>query len=825
MIDNNWTDGHYQQIERLGIQYGLSLNEAFQVTMDTYLYMREVKSNSETYLYTYALNKMSEIQVREPFMKDLFLFEEDSELHSKIIDLDKELRIPLILSSFQEIENDQIATILEESIANIEVAIQTAKDLLGDYQLDKRLELLKKSYNRIPTQFQAEKLVKTVSPIKVKKDKKNNWLILLGLFLISTLSVTFFLPGKGETEKVATSRFEEEFKVERSLQQEWLMLSNTRFNKLTFIQEADKQMAVFLENEQGYSDEEALVEFDKIRLQLKSPGKMIAGSQYEHNLRADEEKSIEYLTLYRSKIKDLLEIYDEILWDFRIEIENFEVKHYLNKADRLMEKPEEFPEELKNMLFTMKEESIQLVENKSTGEIQTKFLMTDMYREAQWNFHQNTFGYLYLIANEAQVIGEMLSDPHQEFFYNLFIMEETLQNVIKDDVLYPVLYEEYVSTLHQLIKGSSSEQIFSEQGSVKFDTREIWQRISNMYDIRPSKYILMPIVEEMEKSGWGSSTAWDTFTKESIKDVLELARTGDLERSMYGERPTFEDDSISLPDEKFFKQVEQLYKEFKVSYDRSVFKGLSPLLMVGVYDYSNEMKDPRTMYHLLRKDFDQYSETGIQQSLEEFIASWKQGISIFKDTNQINFIADNVYRMHHDFTGSFDLQTNNSSRGYSIYMDEEENWYMFEPIHKLLPTSQNELEVINDSIFRSEIRNLYNSFSEYMDFSFLEGWSASRVVGIYLYAGEVKDYEAQYALIYKREHIDTLSKDDFLKQAEKTPSYKLEDLYTSFSFNVNEPDENEDWIGIATLDGVSQEESSQQMQLIWEEGIWRIMFD
>ena len=447
---------------------------------------------------------------------------------------------------------------------------------------------------------------------------------------------------------------------------------------------------------------------------------------------------------------DLISVYNEILWDYRNEIENFEVQGYLNKADRLMESADEFPEELKNILFTMKDHSIQLVENRNTGEIRANYFMSDMYRDAQWNFHPNTYGYT-LLATGPLVVNGMLSYSAQESFSYILVMEETLEKVTKDEVLYPALEAEYLSFFHQMIKGSPSEDVFDERGFVKDEYRDAWQRLSNIFGARPAKYLLMPIVEEMEASGWQKSKSWEAFNKEKIEETLVLARTGELERVMYGEPPVVEDDSITLPNEEFSSQVEQLYNEFKQSYDIHVFKGVSPLFTVGVFDYANEVEDPATMYHLLRNDFDEYWETGITQSLDEYVESWKKGFSIFRDANRIDFFTANMQRMRYDFYASVDVQSNSWGRSIGIYLDDKENWFIQDVVHEALPSSQNESGVAIDATFRSEVRDLYQSFSESESFYMLEGREVSRVIGLYLYAGELRDYETQYALLWKGE--------------------------------------------------------------------------
>ena len=54
------------------------------------------------------------------------------------------------------------------------------------------------------------------------------------------------------------------------------------------------------------------------------------------------------------------------------------------------------------------------------------------------------------------------------------------------------------------------------------------------------------------------------------------------------------------------------------------------IFIVGVFDYANEMEDPTTMYHLFRENVVLYLESGMVESLEEYVADWRKGFSFFK---------------------------------------------------------------------------------------------------------------------------------------------------------------------------------------------------
>ena len=181
-----------------------------------------------------AITKSNE---RKTSLPAVFPFEEDTELHSKVVMLGVKYRIPLVLSSFQDLSNEQIAMIIGISIPELLTRIETAKSFLGEEQLEKRLNLLRKSYNRLPVQFEVEQFIVTTSKTvkKVKKKKKLWMMVGAFIFTVGILSL-LFIPNKSEL--AASDPFmielQEKYKAERNKRQEMLQLTDERFDKLEF---------------------------------------------------------------------------------------------------------------------------------------------------------------------------------------------------------------------------------------------------------------------------------------------------------------------------------------------------------------------------------------------------------------------------------------------------------------------------------------------------------------------------------------------------------------------------------------------------------------
>ena len=73
----------------------------------------------------------------------------------------------------------------------------------------------------------------------------------------------------------------------------------------------------------------------------------------------------------------------------------------------------------------------------------------------------------------------------------------------------------------------------------------------------------------------------------------------------------------TFPNPDFENKVQETYYSFSSNHDLSVLKEVSPLVIIGVYFYANDQKDPETMWHL-------YSKTKNVVKLEEFVNGWSQ---------------------------------------------------------------------------------------------------------------------------------------------------------------------------------------------------------
>ena len=146
---------HFRTVEKFAYQCGVRLDDIPDVTQEVFikLYRFLPQFNQQrftTWLYKITLNtardhyrKSGRETAKEERMKtdgdlahqqstetEVLLFEEDRALHEAILRLDEKYRIPLILFYFQELTYQQIADVLNITLATVKTRIFRAKDSL-----------------------------------------------------------------------------------------------------------------------------------------------------------------------------------------------------------------------------------------------------------------------------------------------------------------------------------------------------------------------------------------------------------------------------------------------------------------------------------------------------------------------------------------------------------------------------------------------------------------------------------------------------------------------------------------------------------------------
>ena len=361
------------------------------------------------------------------------------------------------------------------------------------------------------------------------------------------------------------------------------------------------------------------------------------------------------------------------------------------------------------------------------------------------------------------------------------------------------------------------------KGIVKREYQDAWHGLSYGVNAHPAKYLVEPILEEMEASGWTSSKSWDQFDKQKIEEALLLARNGELEEIMYGKRPVFDNETIILPNADFSTRVVELYNMFKISsYDKRVIMNHSPIDIAGVFDYANEVEDPETMFHIFYKGSD------VDWTLEQYMRHWKKGISLFEDATRIEFSGDQIERNDRLFYSNIRVFGGEWEKYVGVVLDEN-MWHVTNAWLEPLPSTYEVPDMLIDNGYTGYIGDLYNYLSNSKDQSSLSHYDPIAIVQLYFYIGELGDFETQYELFYQGEHSNVISKEQYLKDVSEGPQWNMKDMYNTIAFKGQPRDENGNWPGVATLT-VNMENNPeaapvQTIDMTWTRLGWRINYN
>ena len=432
----------------------------------------------------------------------------------------------------------------------------------------------------------------------------------------------------------------------------------------------------------------------------------------------------------------------------------------------------------------MKQQNIIFLENDYMEFIEATYAMPENYNEIYSSLHEHVRGYYDMLIEEPYLaeyrIGwDVVKNSPEMFAEHVLNLQNTLLNVKHDKTLFPVAYNYYESIFSELVKGSESTSIFDGNGVVRPVYQQIWKSFSRGVGSTPTVLLMVPIVDEMEASGWRSSNSWEHFDEANIEVALEFARKGELGGQMLGGHD-LEDLTMELPNEQFNAEVKALYGEYSQSHDINVLKDASAFHVLGIYDYANEMEDPETMWSLLDKSF------GYPR--DEFIANWKKGISFFDGAFLMEFSRQNMIRVGSDYWGIIYISSS-SRQGHEIKMTLPKDgiWRMQENLMSPAP------EVIpNDIAFQKRIQNLYEKYITTGD-EVLKGADAIEIAGLYYYTEELQDYETQHALFIGPEYEYYVEQEVYISNAksDSIPNFKFQDFVKELTY-MDEVGKDED---------------------------------
>ncbi len=394
---------------------------------------------------------------------------------------------------------------------------------MKDDQFEKRMNLLKDSFERVPSSFDPEEVIQKIKEtpqkahLEIPKAQKShkflrNMLVLgaaaASLFLIIILSTAYFATEQderaadqhGKLNEAALLAFENEYEEAREKKRHALELTEEQFSTIQFVERTDKNVRHLLKT--GMLTTGNQQELLKDRLDELALPSELAEDLRDNQRQEDQEASLAFVAHYRNQVNDLLDFY-----------------HMLFTSEDNMKEP---------ILSAMTKQHIQYITTNPKMPNKTIDLQLAESKEMKAALHEDVQAYYDMLLREPYTVGASLIYSLEDTTEIVQDMEVALIATKEESHLYLVMRGYYVMLFNQLVIGTPEEPVFNEQGIVNERYQKVWTQLAHTKDNTPTSFIMRPIVEEMEASGWKKSASLDTFNHQEIEGMLELAENGML---------------------------------------------------------------------------------------------------------------------------------------------------------------------------------------------------------------------------------------------------------------------------------------------------------
>ncbi|TDX99261.1 UNVERIFIED_CONTAM: hypothetical protein BJ099_117145 [Lysinibacillus xylanilyticus] len=472
---------------------------------------------------------------------------------------------------------------------------------MDDKQFEKRMELLKKSYNRMKPQLDPEavfaqieaenatqKAQETVTTQKPPSrwQKPAIWIASIASVLLLSVLVSSYVINQPESingKKDVSQKEKQEVGI-----QEWienitkkynskkeqirreLKVSIDELNAFEFIKEADYMLDFYTKRSSHVKEEDVqILKFNEesILNKLMTPRRALEAIDEYNNLTFDE--SLEIYRLYEKTALELEDFYSGLLKPY---------ESLLKKSKDI----NAYPSDLKIIIEAANNQFMELKENEEGA---FYFKATPIYGEFSPpninKLHPDTFGYFEYLEKGQLLLADDLRYTREETAKSLKIMERTLlADVNADSPTYKVLRQNFENTWLVLMKGTASYPALTKNGEPHKDYMDFLQKVANGNYGEVMKKTASTILNELQQDNRS-----DTLTQLSAYDIWTIILQTREETAGFINDSDF---TIVSIDES---QIKSVYEQYKKSDNEAFINQLSPLNMVSLYLFAITIGD------------------------------------------------------------------------------------------------------------------------------------------------------------------------------------------------------------------------------------------
>jgi hypothetical protein len=408
---------------------------------------------------------------------------------------------------------------------------------MDDKLFEKRMNLLNKSYERMPGQTDASEVIKAIEKEqKPKKQKRKlfHWpyaASFIGVVLISSVLALQFIGSQsgslqnGQQSEMTSEdaakiveEIESHYTVRRTQAIGSLGLSEEGFNDTEMGKQAEEYAAFVTQKMKEdqwrvvNSSENIGSIMDNLDDILTTPQQMINGLTGKS---LTEEEADLWVMDYLEVQKNLLPVYEAEMKQYSNEWQEDIKMGRLEGRDILMEREKQYSDEL-----------IELVEGATANGISL------MYSEKEAQFAasvDSTYVSFMLSSSElpdiymdvltlkslpGSLYGGVITTNWARAGGDLLLYEKVIETLPGNSEFIEEFKLEYITLFRAYIKGSSAQSIFNEDETLKADVKESYETLMEKYPESETAGRIEPYYNKLKENQFSKPENWDTFNME-----------------------------------------------------------------------------------------------------------------------------------------------------------------------------------------------------------------------------------------------------------------------------------------------------------------------
>ncbi|QGM29437.1 hypothetical protein GI482_03060 [Bacillus sp. N3536] len=496
---------------------------------------------------------------------------------------------------------------------------------MDDKKLEVRLELLKDSYERVPSSINPDEILKKMVKEKEtnldhSKKKKTNWqriavwtVSLASVFVIGILSATLLNDNQtGSKIKETTilgdiEEYEKKYAEERLKRQKILEMDEDDFNGLDFVIYADNIFATQISpgSLEGKNDDITIEEAYHQAIQgLKLPSEMI--EEVKKGKVMNSYESMKFVDEFVTKANILITHYNHILYKDREALRSAVFDGKLNK-NMLQAKREEKPKKIQTMLKVLPKQGLNIEVNQSGTEFFVLYNSLAFNQDFNEKLNDYASGYIFL----QNVMLNQYSDNNSmgdgnnlvsNLVSNLRGIEIVLLNTDPSFSVHTNLETFYFTVVESMLLGEYNSALLDEDQKVRQEYQLAWSYLADTPGESPIATFMRKFLDVMEENNWKYTFNYKDLNLGQFRDLYNQALEGNLDYvKLDWEAMLPEKISASMEVAKE-GDVAYLYKRFGESFDTKHLHGIGPIEIAVLYDYAEDQHNLDMMWKLLSDD-------------------------------------------------------------------------------------------------------------------------------------------------------------------------------------------------------------------------------